>query len=309
MVSILLASYRGETYLPELLASVRAQDMADFRVRWQDDGSPDRTRSMLDAITVMDSRFIPGTQQGQRLNAAGNFLSLLRQEDAPYTALCDQDDLWRADKLSRCLAAMKEAERRFGADTPLLVHHDCRLVDAEGSLMHPSFFKHQGWDSAANTLPRLLVQNNVTGCTILMNAALRRLVTQHAQAEQLYMHDWFIALTAAAFGHIIFVDETLLDYRQHIGNALGASRHGLIRRAFAALRMPGKARERIRLTWQQARVFREGYGDLLPDKAAAVVDRYIAIESMPKLRRIAAIRQGGYLMQSRITRIGQMIFT
>ena len=309
MVSVLLAAYNGAAFLPQQLASLRAQRNVDFRVLWQDDGSPDGTRDMLDAITVTDGRFHPGSHPGPRLGAAGNFLSLLRQDDAPYTALCDQDDLWQPDKLSRCLAAMQAAEKKYGSDIPLLVHHDCRLVDAAGYLLHASFFKHQGWDAQANTLPRLLVQNNVTGCTILMNAALRRLVADHADAKALFMHDWFIALTAAAFGHIIFVDEPLVDYRQHGGNVLGASNHGLFRRGLAALGKPARAKERIRLTYRQARVFREAFGDALPQKAAAQVEGYLAIEKMPKLRRMRALKQGGYLMQSRLTRMGQSIFT
>ena len=227
----------------------------------------------------------------------------------PYTALCDQDDLWHADKLQRCLAVLQNAEQQCGADTPLLVHHDCRIVNADASLRHDSFFRHQGWDGTANTLPQLLVQNNVTGCTCLMNAALRRLVAKHADAQTMFMHDWFIALTAAAFGHIIFLDEPLLDYRQHGTNVMGASRHALLRRGLSALRTPQQAKARIALTYQQARDFRRCFGADLPDEAAQTVDRYLTIAQLPKLQRARALRQDGYLMQSCITRLGQYIFT
>ena len=103
MVTVLLAAYNGEAYLPALLESLRAQT-ADFRVLWQDDGSSDRTAALLTAISGEDPRFRPGAEQGLHLGAAGSFLSLMRQDDAPYTALCDQDDLWQPDKLRRCLA-------------------------------------------------------------------------------------------------------------------------------------------------------------------------------------------------------------
>ena len=306
MVSVLLATFNGEAYLPALLSSLQAQTEEEMRILWQDDGSSDITPSLLASA---QGPFLPGTQQGQRLGAAGNFLSLMRQDDAPACALCDQDDLWRPDKLARCLAALRQAEAESGADVPILVHHDCRVVAADGTPLRPSLMRHQGWDSRAADLPRLLVQNNVTGCTCVMNAALRRLVADHAPAERLFMHDWFIAQTAAAFGRIVYVDEPLVDYRQHGSNVLGASRTGLIRRGLSALRTPQRAKARIRLTWEQTRVFRDAYGDLLSSQAAAIVGDYLAIESLPKMQRIASIRQGGYLMQSRIARIGQMLFT
>ena len=308
MVSVLLAAWNGETYLPAQLASLRGQSCTDFRVLWRDDGSSDGTRQLLEDISAADGRFRQAAGPEGNLGAIGSFLTLMGQDDAPYTALCDQDDVWQPGKLARCVQALREAEAAYGADTPLLVHHDCRVIGADGAVRHRSFFRHQGWDGGANTLPRLLTQNNVTGCTCVMNAALRRLVTQHAQAERLYMHDWFIALTAAAFGRIVFVDETLLDYRQHGTNVMGASRRGLLGRAIAALKSPTKARERIALTYRHARMFREAFGEALPAEAADVIDRYLAIQGLPKLQRIAAIGRGGYWMQSAIARMGQRVF-
>ena len=309
MVSVLLAAYQGAAYLPAQLDSLRAQTCPDFRVLWQDDGSTDGTPALLEALSARDPRFLPGAQQGQHLGAVGNFLSLLAQDDAPYSALCDQDDIWQPGKLSRCLEAMRDAEALFGADTPLLVHHDCRVVGPDGSVLHESFFRHQGWDDSANTLPRLLVQNNVTGCTCLMNAALRRIVTAHAPADGIVMHDWFIALTAAAFGQIVFVDEPLVDYRQHGSNVMGASRQTLLQRGLHTLRAPQAARERIALTFRQARLLRQAFGSALPHEAAGIIQGYLAIEALPKWRRPHALRVGGYLMQNPVTRFGQSLFT
>ncbi|MBQ8200206.1 MAG: glycosyltransferase family 2 protein [Clostridia bacterium] len=308
MVSILLAAYNGQTHLSAQLASLQAQTMADFRVLWQDDGSQDDTPVLLTTVSAADSRFRPAAIQGQQLGAIGNFLSLMAQDDAPYTALCDQDDIWHDDKLARCMSAMQEAETQCGAETPLLVHHDVCVTDAGGALLHPSFFAHQGWDGGATALPPLLVQNNVTGCTCLMNAALRKLVVSHAQPNQLYMHDWFIALTAAAFGKIVFLDTQLADYRQHGTNVMGASRYGLLRRSLSALTAPARARERIRLTYRHTRMFRESYGSLLPGDARRTIDGYLSTEHQPKLRRISAVQQLGCTMQSPAARIGQIIF-
>ena len=307
-IDVLLAVYNGERYLPPLLDSLAAQDDAAFAVLMQDDGSTDGSPALLAAMAEHDDRFRPAAEIGRHLGAKGNFISLIRQAQGDYAALCDQDDEWAPNRLSRCRQALEQAEARWGADTPLLVHSDSHLVDAEGKLLQESFFRHQGWDPAAVTLPRLMVQNNVTGCTLMMNAALRRLVAEHADPAVMHMHDWFIALTAAAFGHIIFLDEPLVRYRQHGVNVMGASRQTLLQRGVKALGAWQKGKARIALTYRHTRAFRDAYGALLPREAAAVIDRYLATEAMGKIRRVLAVLRGGYTMQSRVTRMGQLLF-
>lgn len=306
-IQVLLACYNGERFLPQQLASLQSQDDPCFSVLMQDDGSTDGTPALLQAACA-DSRFHLAEDNGRHHGAIGNFLSLMQQSTADYAALCDQDDLWAAERLSRCRAAMEQAEARYGADTPLLVHSDARLVDADGHTLQESFFAHQGWDKTAVSLPRLLVQNNVTGCTLLMNAALRRLVVQHGDPRQMHMHDWFIALTAAAFGQIIFVDAPLVNYRQHGVNVMGASQQTQVQRGAKALSQWEKGKARIALTYTHTRAFRDAYGAALPPEARRIVDAYLATEKMGKLRRVLTVQKLGCTMQSSVTRLGQMIF-
>jgi len=306
-LQVLMACYNGERYLPQQLASLQNQTDPCFSVLMQDDGSTDGTPALLAQATA-DSRFQLAKNGGQHHGAIGNFLSLMAQCDADYAALCDQDDIWTADRLSCCRTAMEQAEARYGADTPLLVHSDARLVDADGNTLQESFFAHQGWDKTVTTLPRLLVQNNVTGCTLLMNAALRRLVVQHGDPARMHMHDWFIALTAAACGHILFVDEPLVNYRQHGVNVMGASQQTQVQRGARAFSQWEKGKARIALTYTHTRAFRDAYGETLPQEARHMIDAYLATEKMPKLRRVLSVQKLGCTMQSRVTRLGQMIF-
>jgi len=307
-IGVALACYNGEGYLQMQLDSLAGQTDQGFTVLMQDDGSSDGTMRLLEEAAQRDARFRLGAENGRRLGAKGNFMSLLQQENSDYTALCDQDDLWHADKLARCRAAMEEAEKQWGEQTPILVHSDCRVVDGEGRTVHESFFAHQGWDAHAVTLPRLLVQNNVTGCTLMMNAPLRRLVAKHGKAENMHMHDWFIALTAAAFGHVVFVNEQLMDYRQHGKNVMGASRAGLVQRGVKALQHWQKGKARIALTYTHTAAFRHAYGEKLPHGARQVIDGYMATQKMGKLRRVTRVRRMGCTMQSTVTRMGQIIF-
>ena len=306
--AVLLAAWNGSAYLPALLDSLCAQTDPDFTVIMQDDGSTDGTPGLLQETAGRDSRFVFGAEQGQHLGAAGNFLSLVRQAEADYILLCDQDDVWEPEKIALLKQEMLSLESRYGANTPLLVHSDCSLIDENGELIGESFFRRQGWDPAAVTLPRLLVQNNVTGCTLIMNRPLIDLTAAHARAKDLFMHDWFIALTAASFGRIGFVNRPLTRYRQHAGNAIGASAKPLAARALAALKNRKEAKRRILLTYTHTKVFRKLYGDGLPAPARETVDAYLATQRMKKIPRVLAVRRMGCVMQSPVTRLGQIFF-
>ena len=305
---VLLAAYNGEKDLPLLLTSLREQTFSSFTVLMQDDGSSDGTKILLEETAKQDSRFLFGCHQGGHLGAAGNFLSLLRQADADRILFCDQDDLWEAEKIETLSRAMDQAEAESAPGTPLLVHSDCYLMDKDGHQTADSFFRHQGWDPSALTLPRLLVQNNVTGCTLMMNRPLAVLVSAHAKAKELFMHDWFVALTAAAFGRIVFIDRPLTGYRQHESNAIGASRTGLLSRGIRALGKRKDARRRILLTYTHTLVFRKLYEGELPEDADHLTSAYLATRQMKKIPRVLAVRRLGCTMQSRITRIGQLLF-
>lgn len=307
-IQVLLAAYNGQSWLNAQLDSLSAQDDADFSVLMQDDGSTDGTRALLEDRRKADGRFRMAGEQGCHLGAIGNFISLLRQSDAPYCALCDQDDEWLPERLSVCRKAMEDAEARWGEDTPILVHSDALIVDAEGKTLHESFFAHQGWDADAVQLKRLIVQNNVTGCTVLMNAALRRLVVAYANEKALYMHDWFIALTAAAFGRVVCIRRPLVRYRQHGNNVMGASRETQVLRGLRMLNRWKKGRERITLTYTHARAFGEAVRGELPPGAARVLEDYLATEGQWKPLRVLRVMRGGYTMQSRVTRLGQILF-
>ena len=308
MTAVLLAAFNGSIHLPALLDSLRSQTDPDFMVVMQDDGSSDSTPEILKQMAVQDGRFVLGSEQGQHLGAAGNFLSLIRQTDAGYCLLCDQDDIWEPEKIACLKQAMLDLESQFGTETPLLVHSDCSLINGSGDRIGDSFFRHQGWDPGATSLQQLLVQSNVTGCSLIMNRSLLRLVSAHARARDLFMHDWFIALTAASFGRIAFVDRQLTRYRQHESNVLGASSCSLLARGISALRNRSESRRRILLTYTHTKVFKKIYDKELPAPAQKIVDAYLSTQRMRKLSRVLAVRRMGCVMQNRITRLGQILF-
>ena len=239
-IDILLATYNGARFLREQIGSLLAQTHREWRVIARDDGSSDDSPEILDAYAQAHPERFLIIKDRLRLGAKLSFSALMQHADAPYVALCDQDDFWRPEKLSVLLQQMQDAEELAGQDVPVLIHSDLEVVNQEMETISPSFWAYQGIDPVRNRLGNLLVDNTVTGCTILMNQVLLRLAQPVPEAA--YMHDYWLALVAATVGRIVAVRQPLVRYRQHGSNTLGAVR---LRKFFS---LPGGTLNPAKLT-------------------------------------------------------------
>jgi glycosyltransferase involved in cell wall biosynthesis len=216
-LDIVLATWQGARFLPTQLASLADQTMPANRLLVSDDGSTDHTVECLNhwaaTVAIPVDRLAASTP---RVGAAGNFGRLLAATQAAWVAPCDQDDRWYPHKLARLRAAMTT-----DTQIPTLLVHDLALVNAKGDPIAPSFWRHQRFDPHhGSRFGTLLVMNSFPGCAMLANRALLDLALPIP--PQAVMHDWWLALVAAACGRIIVVPEVLMEYRQHGGNAVGA---------------------------------------------------------------------------------------
>jgi glycosyltransferase involved in cell wall biosynthesis len=221
-VLILLATHNGESYIRPMIDSVLAQDHADLRIIVSDDNSTDGTPAILTEYANTHPDKITHYRSDKRFGSAQkHFMHLLEQfHDQPYIMFCDQDDVWHPDKVSKTLALMKTIET--DSATPSMVHTDLRVVDGDLQQIAPSFCAHSAIDGHRLALNQLLVQNVVTGCTMMINRRLAKMVCKHYDPEAMMMHDWWIALLACACGKVAFLDEATIDYRQHGKNSVGA---------------------------------------------------------------------------------------
>lgn len=226
-VHILLSTYNGARYLREQLASIQRQTHANWRLWVRDDGSNDGTLEVLAEFVQSDPRIHTFRDESRNLGAVQSFAWLLENApaDADYIMFCDQDDVWLDDKIAITLASMRHVEALNGPDCPILVHSDLMVVDEELNVIGESFWAYQNIESRNDSFNRLLIQNVVTGCTAMINAPLRRLCGKIP--GEAIMHDWWLALVAAAFGKIVCLDKPTILYRQHGKNEVGAKRWSL----------------------------------------------------------------------------------
>lgn len=229
-VAILLSTYNGQKYLTAQLDSILTQTHNDFIILIRDDGSADNTPQLLEELRVQHPAVVHLLgSEGGNLGPCAGFACLMDYAltnkntlglQQAYLMFCDQDDVWYKDKIATELALLQKIETEHGANQPVLVHSDLRVVTKSGAVIADSFTRFQGLDAAKNKFSQVLVSNKVTGCTALINEALAR--KSLPVPGQAIMHDWWLGLVASAFGRTGFIDQPLLDYRQHEGNAIGA---------------------------------------------------------------------------------------
>jgi glycosyltransferase involved in cell wall biosynthesis len=219
---ILLSSYNGARFITDQIESIRRQTLGSWTLLVRDDGSSDETVDMVEALAAADPRIVLLRDGRGNLGPPQSFGVLMEaalEAGAGYVAFADQDDIWHADKLEHQLEALRTREAAVGSTVPLLVHSDLSVVDEDLRLIHPSFLAFQGLGHDPEApLQMLLAQNFVTGCTAVINRALLRAALPLPDVP---MHDWWLALCAAALGEIRCCPRATVLYRQHDRNAAG----------------------------------------------------------------------------------------
>ncbi len=300
-----MAAYRGAPYIGAQLDSLVAQTYPNWTVRVRDDCSDDGTYDTARRSALQHpERIRVERRQANSGSAARNFLELLASSSEQYVMFADDDDVWLADKVAVTLTEMRRIERDAGPGVPVLVHTDLSVVDAALNVVDPSMARSQRLAVRETRLARLLVQNSVTGCTVMVNRALADLAGE--PSDEIAMHDWWLALLAAAFGRIGYVPRPTVLYRQHGRNAVGAadarSARYLVGRALGG----DETRARMRTASRQAAELLRRHGDTLTAEQRLVVAACARLRERGKVAGIAGLVRHGLWKNTALRRLGQV---
>lgn len=224
-IAVLLSTYNGERYLSQQIESIINQDYNNWELYIRDDGSTDNTHKIINdyAEKFSNIHFI-NKGHVKNIGVVKSFLSLLASTNADFYMFADQDDYWKSDKITKTLNVMtNESDCHV---IPICVHTDLQIVDSNlkgNATMNGNNVWHD--------FLRLMFGNCVTGCTMMINEPLKKLV-KFDQVDQIYMHDWWIALIAANFGKILYLNEPTILYRQHMDNVVGEAEKSKVKRFF-----------------------------------------------------------------------------
>ncbi len=301
--AVLLAVYNGERFLPELLSSLKKQELSGFDIVVSDDGSSDATgRIIADAIlrSPLQLKKLVRPSNVER-GAKANFLFLLENTEADTYFLCDQDDVWFSSKMKKEKELLDSLRNEFGDSVPLLVFSDAEVTDSGLNVRSESFLKQNGLDGSRTRFSEILIDNVAPGCTMCFNRALRekylsgRVKSYDSDALSLIeMHDHYLLMIASVFGHIGFLNEPTLFYRQHGDNEVGAkgeSRAAKIGRNLSEL-LSGSFKKDKREFIEKKKNLAKAmlFFEDIPDEIQRVLSGFLDMDRMKKAERMRFLK-------------------
>lgn len=223
MLSVALCTYNGENFLRDQLDSVARQTLLPDELVACDDCSDDDTLAILNKFRGSAPFPVHINRNEKNLGSSKNFEKAIRLCNGDIIALCDQDDVWKPHKLERLADVLKNND---GAG---YVFSDAEVVDENLRHLGRSLWESIGFQGdlknrfVKGAQFRCLIETHiVTGSTMAFRARTGRLAIPFPE-EGNWIHDAWIAMVSSAVGYPgIALDETLVLYRQHSAQQLGA---------------------------------------------------------------------------------------
>lgn len=296
-VAILMGVRNGDKHLEAQLDSIATQSHYNWRLFVSDDGSTDNTPSILNEYKSIwpEGRLV--ILKGPRKGFACNFSSMIMSSDirADYYACCDQDDVWKTEKITHGLGHIIG----HGASGAILYGSRTQLVDEDGQALgySPLFTRQPSFRNA-------LVQSIAGGNTMIFNQKAKDILSRASADIQIISHDWWAYQVISACGGTVIYDPcpTIL-YRQHDGNLIGSNSGIAARLERVKFLFAGRFKE-----WNTVNLRAlENHLPYFTPENLLVLEQFRQARQSPTLQRLSKMRHSGVYRQSNLDNVALMI--
>ena len=216
---ILLASYNGEKYISEQLDSIINQTDKNWELIIRDDGSKDETVTILNKYEKKDERIKILRDDKGNLGFLKNFEELLFNAKEEFVLFSDQDDFWLKNKLEKFVEKIRDLDEKV-LSKPLLIHCNSLVCDDKLEIIKEEFIDSKIAKKTNSNI--YFFEYIVQGSTSMVN---KKMIKESLPfLKNVTLHDRYFHLLSQFLGTRIFIDESLVKYRQHERNAIGASK-------------------------------------------------------------------------------------
>lgn len=201
-ISVCIATYNGEKYIKEQIESILFQTIQPNEIIISDDNSTDKTIEIIKKINSPLIRIFKNKDKG----IIKNFENALLNSTGDYIFLCDQDDIWKNNKIERAIEKLRTYD--------LVVHNaEIREMNTNSKIKRTLFEIYK----SKSGIVRNFYKNSYIGCCMAFN---RKILQKSIPfPEKIYMHDIWIGMISEFSGKIYFEKEILMEYRRHSNNA------------------------------------------------------------------------------------------
>lgn len=201
-ISVCLASYNGQFFIEQQIKSILCQLSKNDELILSDDCSTDKTLEIVEIFADVRIKVLSGIRYASPVK---NFENALKHATGDIIFLSDQDDVWLPNKVEVMTSCFLQYD---------VVVSNCSIVDKDLNVIKEKFFLSGG---DRKGFFNNLYDNHYLGCCVAFKREV--LDTILPFPKRIAMHDIWIGLCAEAFYKSIFVDDVLLLYRRHGGNA------------------------------------------------------------------------------------------
>ena len=199
-VSVVMATYNGEKFIAQQLASIIQQLCDDSEIIISDDGSTDKTIDIIKSFNDKRIKLVANTEKGLILN----FQNALKKAAGNIIFLSDQDDVWLPGKVETCKNFLKQYH---------LVVTDAKVVNEDLSALNMSLF--QVYHSRKGIIKNLM-QNSFIGCCMAFRKEILPIALPFP--AKIPMHDIWLGFIAEMFFSVHFIKDELILHRRHSAN-------------------------------------------------------------------------------------------
>lgn len=211
-LSVLITTYNGEKYLPETLDSIIAQRDKGIECIVVDDGSADRTPSILeDYSKKLPMKILHQSRTGNWITNTNRALLACIGE---YVCLLNQDDRWLGNRL-QTMKNIIEKHPEVG-----FFLHPAWFIDEKGNRLGKWFCplpKHARIIDSTLMIERLVVQNFIASAAPIFRRAMAQDLCG-LDEDMWYAADWDFWLKISSRSKAIYYPEPLSEFRIHSGS-------------------------------------------------------------------------------------------
>lgn len=211
LVSVAMASYNHERFLPEAIEAILNQTYRDIELIIVDDASKDSSVEIIRSYQKKDSR-IRTIFHEKNKGIAKTFNDGIDAASGKFVAKTGSDDVWVEDKIEKQLEVLKNNEN-------LVVYSACSVIDAESNPVCEPCGKKQSRrkrKKSGKIFRELLGGNFICAGSIIFKKENVRDIRFDEQFR--YVNDYKFALDLARKYEYHFIPQPLVKYRVHGNN-------------------------------------------------------------------------------------------